>query len=161
MLGPLADLGQFQGGPLESEGEGHGELEGGAGGQPATDGQGRGHGPAESGARSDFGHDARDVAGPSRPDRRRVLDVEGDHGGLGLIGGGQGDGVAARFALDGRLEVDGHGQHQPTEVVGVVPDQVHPPRSARPDHLEWPVRCAPGRGPPHELAPRSEWSGIA
>ena len=57
----------------------------------------------------------------------------------------QHDDVAAALALDGRAEVDGHREHQPTGLVGVVAHEVDPSRGEGADVRHGRRTYGPGR----------------
>lgn len=129
LLRELADAGDLDRVTRVSEGERDGHLERGGRRHAGAD---RDVGPdlaAEAEARADLGDHAGDVAGPAGLDRRRVGDVERHVRHPGGVGRREHDPVAAPASRHRDAHGGGEGQAPSARVVGVLADQVDPPRS--------------------------------
>ncbi|MEI2705486.1 MAG: hypothetical protein V9E89_09560 [Ilumatobacteraceae bacterium] len=127
--GALAQPGEFRDRPVEPQGQGHGDQQRVAAGQPRTDRDRAGHRAAQALARPHLGHHPGDVASPVWLHRARVVHVEGHQRGLCLVSGTELDRLR-RLTDDLGAAIDGHRHDQPAGVVGVIADQVDPPRGA-------------------------------
>ena len=136
-----------------TEGQRDRHLERGRRRQAGADRDGGGHRAAEADAQARLGDDGGDVAGPHRLDGGGVGAVERDEGVHGLVDGVEPHRVAAdqALALDGRGQVDGHGQHEAAGVVAVPADEVDPARGPHAD----PHRSATASGTARNAAAAS------
>ena len=136
VLRPLAEEGQFHPAQLEASehlpGVGHGHLDSGRGAQARTDGnvaddydiQAR---QFDASFFQEVGHPSLVVAPSSR---LIVFDIiQGECDAFAEVQGVDGDlPVIARGRGNQNAPVNGHWQHVAIVVIGVLPDEVHPPR---------------------------------
>ncbi len=127
VLGASGGECEFRGCPVEPEREPDGALECSARRESGTCWNVARDLPDEASGGADLGRHGRDIGSPLGVQGRRVAGERHDDVDVAVLSVGvQRDPVAARGVVDRGPAVDGHREHEPAGVVGVVTDEVHP-----------------------------------